>query len=88
MSEPNKQPDKKPDTPLLSIFLLVFGVLSLVGSVIVVFSRSREHIFIALPGFAIATVLFALSRILNYLNEIAERQKRMETRLDKQSDQT
>jgi len=87
MSDPTNQSDKKPDKTLLSIFLFVFGVLSLVVLVVVVFSRS-DGIFKALPGLAIAAVFFALSRALNYLGEITERQRRIEAKLERLSDKT
>ena len=87
MSEPTKPSDKKPDKPLLTIFLFVIGVLLFVVSVFVAFLRS-DGIMKALPGLAVAPVFFALARMLDYLEEIVERQKRIEAQLERKSDKT
>jgi len=86
-NNPPDQPGSRPGKTSLSIFLFVLGVLAVIGAVGMVFTRS-DGIFIAVPVLAVAAVFFALSRALDYLDEIAERQKRLEARLDKQSDKT
>jgi hypothetical protein len=86
-NNPADQPGSRPGKTLLSIFLLVLGVLLLVVSAFVVFLRS-DGIVKALPGLAIAAVFFALGRTLDYLDEIVERQRRIETLLERKGDKT
>lgn len=68
------------------IFLFVFGALSLLASLFAVFT-SAGGIIGALPGLAVAAVFFSLARMLGYLEQIVERQKRIEALLEKKSDE-
>lgn len=68
-------PESKPDKTWLSSFLLVLGAFSIVVAVFVFVSGGFAA---GLGSLATAAIFLALSRMLDYLDEIRHRLRRLE----------
>ena len=80
MSEPPHRTELEPPETFLSVFFVILGGLTLIASAVALLFQG----FMAgLGGLAVAAIFFALGRILDRLEEINQRLRRLEIKSNK-----